>query len=317
MPNLAMGSGVSPRDSAPGPACAALARSLGGRPAGTAPVMTSWLMVEHPGPWPPDALENVLGQVFSPEQLARARAGGLRPLLIRRPGRHHRTDEPRSVFVGSGVPGARWLERLEINDLADLATLDIEAVSRGRSGHGEPFSGPLFAVCTHGTKDMCCAVFGRPVATALAAAHPGRTWEVSHVGGDRWAANLLVVPDGFLHGHLTADDARLVAALALAGQVRPDHLRGRTSAATPWEQSAEIAVRRHAGLTALDAVTVIAQGPRQGPAQTVLVRGEGHDYEVTIRHRQGDDLHASRCPVTSPLSDYLVEDLRPVPGTAR
>ena len=269
------------------------------------------------GAVPPDALETLLEQVFPPQRLAQACAAGLRPLLIRRPGRHQRGEQPRSVFVGSGMPDARWLERLEIADPAQLAALDIEAVSRGQAGHGEPFSGPLFAVCTHGTKDLCCAVFGRPVAAALAAVHPGRTWEVSHVGGDRWAANLLVVPDGFLHGQLTPDDADVIAALALAGKVHPDRLRGRTSAATPWEQSAEIAVRRHTGLLELDAVTVLAQGPRRGPTHTLLVRGGGTDYEVTIRHRQGSRLHASRCPASSPLSDYLVEDLRPAPATRR
>lgn len=308
VPNLATQCHV---DDGPGTACAALARLLGGRPDGTAPVMTSWLMIEQPGPWPRDALETVLGQAFSPERLAQARAIGLRPLLIRRPGRHQRSHGPRTVFVGSGVPGARWLERLEITDPADLAALDLEAVSLGRPGHGEPFSGPLFGVCTHGTKDMCCAVFGRPVAAALAAAYPDRTWEVSHVGGDRWAANLLVVPDGFLHGQLTPDDAGVIAALAMDGQVHPDHLRGRTSAATPWEQSAEIAVRRHAGLRELDAVTVLARGARCGSLRTLMLRGGGTDYEVTIRHREGDELRPSRCPATSPLSDYSVEALRP------
>ncbi|MEV6627873.1 sucrase ferredoxin, partial [Amycolatopsis sp. NPDC051114] len=46
------------------PACAALTRELGGEPAGTAAHMTSWLLIEQPGSWAPDALEDVLAEVL-------------------------------------------------------------------------------------------------------------------------------------------------------------------------------------------------------------------------------------------------------------
>ena len=47
---------------------------------------------------------------------------------------------------------------------------------------------PMLLVCTHGVHDTCCAVRGRPVAAALARRWPEATWECSHVGGDRFAA---------------------------------------------------------------------------------------------------------------------------------
>jgi hypothetical protein len=276
--------------------------------------MTSWLLIEHPGPWPSDVLESTLP--FPPERLERARAAGLRPLLTRRPGTHHRApNAPRTVFVGCGKPGNRWLERLEIKDLAELATLDLDAVAEGRPGHGEPVTGPQFLVCTHGTKDMCCALFGRPVAAALARQHPNRTWEASHVGGDRWAANLLVTPDGFLHGHLTPAEATAVADAAVARQVRPDHLRGRTSAATPWEQCAEIAVRQHTGLRGLDAVLAAGiaaerDGASGTDARTVLVRAGEAPYAVALHKQELGSLDTSRCPARAALSDYVVDGIR-------
>src|SRR5438094_4927999 len=117
MPKLTPGPGA-------GPTCAALTRMLGGSPAGTAAFMASWVLIEQPGPWPQDALETVLADAFPPDRLSRARALGLRPLLIRRPGRHQRSESgPRTVFVGCGAPGNRWLERLEVNDLSELADL--------------------------------------------------------------------------------------------------------------------------------------------------------------------------------------------------
>jgi len=278
------------------PGCAILTRQLGSNPAGTAARMSSWLLVEQPGPWPADALEQTLAPVFPPGRLDGPRAAGLRPLLIRRPGRHRRDGAgPRAVFVGSGVPGNRWLERL---DFADLAALDLDALAAGVPGHGEPVDGPLFLVCTHGTKDMCCAVLGRPLAGVLGQNHPGRAWEVSHVGGDRWAGNLLVVPDGFLHGQLDPGEAALVAKAALAGQVQPEQLRGRTSASSPWAQYAEIALRKHLGLRGLDAALAVDERPvgqADDGVRVVTVRCADHRYEVTVHRNSAGPSGTSRC----------------------
>ncbi|MGV9296253.1 sucrase ferredoxin [Amycolatopsis sp. NPDC003676] len=298
------------RNAAPG--CAALTRELGGEPAGTAARMTSWLLVEQPGSWGPDALEDVLAAMFPAERLEAARAAGLRPLLIRKPGRHAREPgAPRAVYVASGQPGNRWTERLDVADLDELAHLDLEAVAAGRRGHGEPVSGPLFLVCTHGSKDMCCAVFGRPLVASLAQNHPGRVWEVSHVGGDRWAGNLLTVPDGYLHGSLAVPEAELVAKEALSGNVRFENLRGRTSAESAWSQFAEIEIRGRTGLRGLDAVLAVAEESR-GEDRSVLVDAGGRRYEVVVRRRTSTASGHSRCTARLVLSGFVAESVREV-----
>src|SRR3989440_12704826 len=65
--------GARHADGAAGPSCAALTRQLGGSPAGTAAFMTSWVLIEQPGPWPQDALEPVLEAAFPAEALTRDR----------------------------------------------------------------------------------------------------------------------------------------------------------------------------------------------------------------------------------------------------
>lgn len=297
------------------PGCATVARMLGASPAGTAADMRSWLLIERPGPWPADALENVLDEAFPAERRELLenlrRSHGLRPLLIRRPGKHQRdTGCPCTVYVGGGEPGNRWLERLQVRDLSELAGLDLEAVANGIGGLGEPVDGPLFLVCTHGTKDMCCAVLGRPLAAALNANHPGRSWEVSHVGGDRWAGNLLVVPDGFLHGQLNPAEAALVAKAALRGQVEPEQLRGRTSARTAWSQFAEIAVRRQTDLSGLDDVVAVQEEPLlESDARVVTVRGGDDFYSVTVSRRSATPRGESRCTGLIQPAGYVTENI--------
>lgn len=283
--------------------------------------MKSWLLIEYPGPWAGDALEQALAEAFPDptqrERVEQLRAQGLRTLLVRQPGRH--TREPhlpgRRVFVGGTAgPAGRWMECFRIDELNELADLDLDAIVDGRGGLGESFTGPMFLICTHGTKDMCCALLGRPLAASLGATYPGRAWEVSHVGGDRWAGNLLVVPDGFLHGQLDAAEATQVAKAALSGQVEPERLRGRTAAETPWSQYAEIAVRKHTGLRGLDAVIARAERPietdLESEARVVTVQADRDIFEVTISRRAEIGRGDSRCNGMVKPSGYITENIQ-------
>ena len=87
---------------------------------------------------------------------------------------------------------------------------------------------------------------------------------MTHVGGCQFAANLLVLPTGHLYGALTPDTGLEVAAAALAGQVEPRWLRGRT-AATDWAGTAEVGLRERLGLRGAEAVEVL--GERLHPEQ--------------------------------------------------
>jgi hypothetical protein len=291
---------------------------LGGSPAGTAAFMTSWLLIEFPGPWPSDALEQVLDTAFSVEQRARLeelRSAGLRPLLIRQPGKHVRDLDllGRRVFVGGTGPTGRWMETFTIDSLADLSDLDLDAIATGRGGIGTPTDGPMFLVCTHGTKDMCCALLGRPLAASLNNTYPGRAWEVSHVGGDRWAGNLLVVPDGYLHGQLDPTEADVVATAALSGEVEPEHLRGRTGAVNQWAQYAEIAVRQHTGWRGLDDVLAldetVVETDLESEARMVRVRAGSTTVNVTISRRVSIGRGPSRCNAMVSPGGYITESI--------
>src|SRR6201999_3136522 len=90
-----------------------------------------------------------------------------RVVLIRRPGQ--RTQRTRRWFRVDSRPGHESIRTGEHRDGAELAAAICEP--------GEPFAGPLHLVCVHGRHDVCCAVRGHPLAKALAAADPRRTWE--------------------------------------------------------------------------------------------------------------------------------------------
>lgn len=113
-----------------------------------------------------------------------------------------------------------------------------------------------YLVCTNGARDPCCAIRGPAVAQALERELPGQVYECSHLGGHRFAANVLVLPDELCFGRLDARTAAALAAELEAGRLPLDHLRGRTTL-EPEQQAAEILVRRELGLTQLDDLRLV------------------------------------------------------------
>jgi hypothetical protein len=204
----------------------------------------------------------------------------VRVLLVRRPGRQVPSEGLR-VFAAYAHHAKPWLETTLLGDVHDVHDLDVEALGAGRSPGLEPHLDPVFAVCTHGRHDTCCAERGRPVAAALAARHPEQTWEVSHIGGDRFAANALVLPHGLYYGRLDPESVADVAAAQLAGQVSLDHLRGRSGLAMPL-QYAEIALRRHLGETALGGVRFVSRAVARDEV-TARFDARGTSYDVRVR----------------------------------
>ena len=200
--------------------------------AGTASNVRAFLLVEHTGAWGVNALRDArLPDGLGNHLLLSSHAAGVRVLLARRPDRSG-TDDIR-VFAAYADPVAPWLESAALTDIHEVLDLDLAALGRGESLGLEPTDGSLFCVCTHGRHDACCAERGRPVAAALEAAHREETWEVSHIGGDRFAANLVVLPHGLYYGRLDAAAALAVAGTHLSGELDLEHLRGRSGSRCP------------------------------------------------------------------------------------
>ena len=215
---------------------------------GTAAVVDIWLLLEYRPAWRPKAItDNALGEgvrswlVQGVEALEgqghRVRAQFIRQPEIDRPDTrllvHH--DGVLRAFE-SGAPGYDGLIRTP-----------IEALFHGNSG--ERLEAPRYFVCTNGQRDLCCARFGLPLYNRLREQLGERAWQVTHLGGHRFAPNVLVLPQGVLYGRVGAEDEsieRFVAEVE-AGRVPWRHLRGRSCYPKPVQ-----AAEGFAGLEGLE-----------------------------------------------------------------
>jgi hypothetical protein len=195
-------------------------------------------------------------------------------------------DEP---LAGTAPVAARW----ELVERAKPWGRDHGLVAEGakvllarRVSGSEPQSPPdgrRYLVCTNGARDPCCAIRGPAVALALERTRPGQVYECSHLGGHRFAANVLVLPDGLCFGRL---DPRAAVALAdelEAGRLPLDHLRGRTAYA-PEQQAAEILARRELGLTGLGDLRLVEVSGSE--PQTVFELVDGRRVGVRVEGKR-------------------------------
>ena len=266
--------------------CAARSLELGEQLAGTGATATGWIGIEHHGGWGSDAPSAAeLGGLA-----AALVAEGVRVQLLRRPGRPEGELDGGTTTVLLGhaavTPADRWLRRLELEDpavLPDLVASDSTTRTEPPSV-GEPVDGDVWLVCTHGRRDACCAVHGRPVAAALADAGAD-VWETTHTGGHRFAATAVLLPDGLALGRLDAAGPGTLAGRLADGELPPALLRGRCAVPRPV-QAAEALARTELGVTERDGLLPsrwVADGDR---TRVVLDRSNGASWTATVRTEQ-------------------------------
>lgn len=250
--------------------------------AGTAPHRCVWALIEHPGPWGREALTDA---PWPPGLGRRLQSllddAGVRAVLARR----HRSRDADPVDAGLEDPRRRprvilcvtgpggWAGSRRLDSPHDLLDLDwmtlVGATSRPHSWLDPGGSGGIWAICTHGTRDACCAVLGRPLAAAFAAVDPHGTWEISHSGGHRFSGVVLALPEGLCYGRVGPGDVAEIVEARRRGDVVPRLLRGRMHL-QPALQSAELALLAHLGTQRLDAVAPLSHADVPGTGNDVV-----------------------------------------------
>jgi hypothetical protein len=271
------------------PSCAAISSARDEPLAATASRVDHWILVEYRGRWGRDVLGS---SVFSAElkEHLRGQLDALRHarlLFVKQPER--RPLGTRQVFFGTSTPGHERLFRLEVEHQEDLLEVDFISALAAGGMPGAPFERPLFVVCTHGKRDQCCALRGRPLHDALRdEAGSTGVWQSTHVGGDRFAGNVVVLPQGLYYGRVGGSEVgRLVAAHA-SGRVYLDRYRGRSAYSFPV-QAAEQAIRESVELLGIDELVLLGSERRGEEAWTVRFGTADSVHELDVAVAPGDE----------------------------
>ena len=156
-------------------------------------------------------------------------------------------------------------------------------------------------VCTHGKRDRCCAKYGRPLYDALRReADSSWVWQSTHVGGDRFAGNVVILPQGLYYGRVEPEDASGLLAAHAAGPRRPRSLP--RPAAYPFPvQAAEHAIREADGLVGIDDLRLVRSERRGDDAWRVRFRApDGAFRSVDVVAEESEQLAYLTCGAAEP-----------------
>jgi hypothetical protein len=280
--------------------CATVSRASGETLAATASRIDHWILIEYRGAWARDVLGECL---FSPELKAHLRGqlaalDRARLLFVKKPER--RAKSGRHVFFGSSKPGQERFFELEVEHQNELLDVDFVSALDGAGGASR-VEGPLYVVCTHGKRDRCCALQGRPLYDALRhETDSDRVWQSTHVGGDRFAGNVVVLPNGLYYGRVGANDTAALLAANDSGRVDLDRYRGRSAYSFPV-QAAEQAIRESQGLLGIGDLTFLGSQPRGDDAWLVRFRSpDGQVHEVDVEAVVAEEPAYLTCEAAEP-----------------
>ena len=215
---------------------------------GTAPTAAAWFLLEYRG--------NFSGKAFEDSKIPKSVKSHLKKELKNLKGsrlqlikKHKSTgDELRAYIAVSKESGPRLYE-IKFKSYEELLSLDIKKILKSDDHISED---KIYIICTNGEYDTCCGKFGMPVYLDVAKGRFGeRTWEANHIGGHRFAATFVCLPEGIVYGHVKdGTGAEEIMELHEEGQVKLGSLRGR-SCYSPGVQAAEYFIRKETGLTSV------------------------------------------------------------------
>ena len=294
--------------------CSVFSETNGEDPCGSAPMWDHCLVIEVPTPWEHEVMDSpgfpagvsdlleqrpdVRLQVIQPDDTYSV-DGYSRVMLFSRPNGPVR-EMARSEYLVPSVrlPGAVFTV---------LGNGDEELAKWKQ--HNDGMRDLL--VCTHGSRDICCASIGQPTYMELHSRHSNshtRVWRLSHTGGHRLAPNVIDMPSGRYWSRLTPSRATQVADRSSDIANLYDSYRGWPAIASPGAQMAEREALMREGWDWIDrrVESEILETSDDGMEERVAIRSTGADgavssYEATVR--QSGVVQSIEC-----LSDTLAKD---------
>ena len=294
--------------------CSVFSEANGEDPCGSAPMWDHCLVIEVPTPWEHEVMD-------SP-----AFPAGLADVFEQRPDVRLQVIQPDATYSVEGHSRVMLFSRPDgpVRDMARseyLVPTDnlLDVVTTVFGGRGDELAKweennngmRDLMVCTHGSRDICCASIGQPTYMELHSRYSNshtRVWRLSHTGGHRLAPNVIDMPSGRYWSRLTPSRAMQVA--DHSGDIADlyDSYRGWPAIASPGAQMAEREAFMREGWNWIDrqVESEVIETSEDGMEERVAIRSLGSDgvvssYTATVR--QSGMVQSIEC-----LSDTLAKD---------
>ncbi len=254
---------------------------------GSAPHADVWLLLEFRDAWSAKAItDNDLTAAVRARLTTDIEGRTVRTQLLRQPGR---TTDGIGFFVAVVDPAEPRLYAFHLTAYEELLDLDLAGITAGDIRYDSNRSrAALFLLCTNGRRDIACARFGLPVYQALAVWGGESVWQTTHLGGHRFAATGVSLPDGIVYGRLAVADVPVLWDAHRQRRIAPAFYRGRSCWPQPI-QAAEYFLRQETGIDTLPGFRLEDAVPKAGGRWVVRFAAIDGGAIATVQVREEPD----------------------------
>jgi len=277
----------------------------------TAPKTDVWILIEHPSPPGQKALEessipeDVKAYLLNCQKIIPAS----RVLLIRQ--NKPLLNNELMVFIGITTIEPPRLYAYHLTNYLDLVELDIPLLASGtKQDDKHLYKEPLFLICTNSKRDPCCAQWGSAVFNAVTKFAGDQVWQTSHVGGHRFAANLICLPHGIYCGRVRPDSAIDLIKSYQRRTIDMEFYRGRANY-PPEVQAAEYFLGQQSVPYNIDAF-LLTENRRGAENQWIITfrsKVDRNHYEIIVAAKTSDFLNYESCSTPDKRSSRLQYNL--------
>jgi hypothetical protein len=270
--------------------CSDLGRENGAALIGTATWGDVWFLLEHVGRWGYKAFgeSNLHKEVKEYLSAIRQSEHRVRVQLVKQPASSERQGV--YFFIAQISELDPRLYEFQLNSYEDLLDLDLLTYAAGEAGdsaHLRPE--PLFLGCVNGKRDKCCARYGLAAQKSMVKVAGDDVWQSTHIGGHRYAPNLLFFPHGVNYGRATPEETKVLVQAYQMGEIVLHNYRGRVCYPAPVN-AAEYFWRAETGQRKLPGLRLeeLAESglDRWRVRFTSMPDGDTHSLEVERRHSE-------------------------------
>ena len=274
----------------------------------TAPRVDVWFLLEYRGAWTDKAfLDSTI-----PEDVKKRINRHLETIpnsrlqLIKR---HDNSGDALKFYIAKSDELEPKLFEFAFKSYEGLLDLDINEILEGNSNLREE---PLFLVCTNGAYDKCCGKYGVSVYLEAVKNENGfMAWQTSHLGGHRFAANVLFLPCGIYYGRVRKENINDFKERSMINNIDLAHYRGRSSYSKDV-QAADYYLRLNTGIKEISAfrLTSLKNPDKQNSFVEFISQLDEKTHYVHIKKDKEAFLNYTSCKdqEKSPVAQYrLIE----------
>jgi hypothetical protein len=233
--------------------CSKISRRANERMFGTGGAENIWILLEYQKPWGRDAIEEseLSDDVKKFLRGLKELEQNISVLFIKK---NSRFVSPFRMFIVFPQEQLSITHEILLDSHDDLLELNVGKLLKGEiSIESNVTDRPFYLVCTHGKRDKCCAKYGFATYKHMTTRSAENVWQCSHVGGDRFAANVVSFPHGIYYGHVSIKDADQIIDASQQREIFLKNYRGRSCYSRPG-QVAEYFIRKTLGVMHIDDV---------------------------------------------------------------